>query len=368
MFPDLISSDPYSDLLDAALRDRGIEVERHRDLDPRWVKNRVGEVDTVHLHWVEFLFWPGGRSRLYRLASMWTQAMRLIRALALLRASKVQILWTVHHPIPRESPYPRVHRLVQRAIVRFADALVVHSEHATARARQMASDTPVYVVPHGGYRGVYPPAHESRAQTRRRLGLEPHAFVYLIFGTVRDYKRVPDAIRAFRSFQDPGAQLLVAGAAAGTPRRETEEAARGDGRVRLELRSIPDGEVAALFCAADALILNYAEVFSSGALLLSLAFGLPVIAPWQGSAVELAPPPATVPFGEGELGRALAEAQSDPTGRRQAAVAVGETASWERSAGLLESIYRGSLEVKPAGGSVFVENGAPGHVRAVVSE
>ncbi len=342
MFPDLLSADPYSQLLDRALRRRGIDVERGRSLDARWARAAIGRVDAVHLHWVEFMFWAGGRSRLHRCTSMYAQGLRLMSALQILRDSEVRVIWTVHHLLPRESPYPRLHRLVQRAVLRAADVLIVHSRFAAAQViERLAPAAPVCVVPHGGYQGVYPRARETRAQTRDRLQLPPASFVYLLFGTVRDYKRVPEAIRAFRELPGADVRLLVAGAP-GPANAAVRIAAGGDPRVHLELRSIPDDEVAEIFQAADVLILNYAEVFSSGALLLALALGLPVVAAAASSAVELAPPPATIPFTEGQLLGALADAQLDPEHRRAQARAAGDLPDWDATAEQLEHIYRGS--------------------------
>lgn len=339
MFPDLLSTDPYSDLLDDALRRRGVEVERPRALHPRWARAAVGRVDAVHLHWLEFLFYSSG-SRLRRLVSMYAQGLRVIGALWMLKASGVRVVWTVHSPSPNESSHPRLHRLLRSAVLRSADAVVVHSRYSGDQVKESLRVTaPVCVALHGGYVGVYPPAAESRTQTRERLGLPEDAFVYLIFGHVREYKRVPEAIRAFRTLPDPEARLLVVGEA-GPPREATEAAASGDARVLLDLRSLPEEEVAEVFQAADVVVLNYGEVFSSGALLLALAFGLPVVAPAAGSAIELAPPPATIPFVEGELAAALATAREDPEERRRAARAAAIDNSWDESARVLEHLYR----------------------------
>ena len=343
MFPDLVSPDPYCQLLDGALSRRGLDVRRGRELDPAFAQDAAGRIDVVHLHWIELLFWPGGRSPLRRLASMHSQARRTTSALEMLHDAGVRIVWTVHNPpsLP-ESSYPGVHRRLRRDVVRVADTVIAHSRHAAAEVGRLLSPAaPVRVVPHGGYAGVYPAPRESRMQTRRRLGLPSDAFVYLMFGTVRDYKRVPEAVRAFRGLPDPDARLLMAGAPA-TARMETERVAAGDPRVRLELRTIPDHEVAELFEAADVFVLNYAEVFSSGALLLALAFGLPIVAPERGSASELAPPPATVPFPDGGLTEALARARVDYDHRLAAAREAGSIPSWDRTAELLESAYRKS--------------------------
>jgi beta-1,4-mannosyltransferase len=347
MFPDLVSTDPYSDLLDAALRGRGIEVERPAVLDRNWARAALGRVDAVHLHWLEFLFYSRG-SRLRRLGSMYAQGLRVISALRLLRGAGVRVIWTVHNPSPHESGYPRLHRLLRRAVLDAAEVVVVHSSYAAAQVeRLLAPRARVCVAKHGGYVGVYPPPRETRAQTRERLGIPTDAFVYLIFGHVREYKRVPEAIRAFRELTAPDARLLVVGAA-GPPRAATEAAARGEPRVLLHLRSLGEDQVADVFQAADTLVLNYAEVFSSGALLLAQAFGLPVVAPAAGSAIELAPPPATIAFAEGGLLAALSAARRDAPRRRQAARAAAEITSWDETARVLEQLYRGERPAPPA--------------------
>jgi beta-1,4-mannosyltransferase len=344
MFPDLLSTDPYSDLLDDALRRRGIEVERGRVLDPKWAREAVGHVDAVHLHWLEFLFYSSG-SRPRRFLSMSAQTLRVMRALHILRAGGVRIIWTVHNPLPHELGYPRMHRMLRAAVLRMADSIVVHSQFSADRVVETLHPRgSVSVVPHGGYVGVYPPPREGRARTRERLGLPRDSFVYLIFGHVRGYKRVPEAIRAFRTLPDEDARLVVVGEA-GPPREDTEAAASGDARVLLDMRSLPEADVADLFEASDVLVLNYAEVFSSGALLLGLAYGLPVIAPGSGSAVELAPPPATTPFGEGELAAAMTEARRDYESRRRAVQAANDGNTWDAAARRLDPLYGGAASV-----------------------
>jgi glycosyltransferase involved in cell wall biosynthesis len=354
MFPDLLSSDPYCRLLDGALRRRGIEVQRGRGLERgrSFARDLAGRVDVVHLHWIELLFWPGGHTPLRRLASMHSQARRTISALRSLSDAGVRLAWTVHNsPLLSQSAYASVHLSLQSAVAQAADIVLVHSHYAAAEVRRLLAPTaPVQVVPHGGYAGVYPPASESREQTRRRLGLPLDAFVFLMFGTLREYKQVPEAILAFRSLHDSSARLLVAGAPESS-REATERAAGADPRVRLELGAIPEHEVANLFGAADVLVLNYAEVFSSGALLLALASGLPVVAPARGSATELAPPPATTAFREGGLADALARARENIDRRREAARAAARVASWDRTAALLEEAYR-QAPVRPEADSI----------------
>src|SRR5919201_5716440 len=104
-----------------------------------------------------------------------------------------------------------------------------------------------------------------------------------MFGQARAYKRIPQAIRAFRELSDEDARLIVAGAPVDDGIAEDiVQAAGGDKRVLLLLRFIPDSEVSTLFELSDAAVLNHREVLSSGILLLALSYGVPVVAPQEG--------------------------------------------------------------------------------------
>jgi glycosyltransferase involved in cell wall biosynthesis len=197
-------------------------------------------------------------------------------------------------------------------------------------------------VPHGNFIGFYPDSARRREDLRSALGIDGPQFTYLIFGQLRRYKRIPAAIAAFRRTAGPDARLVVAGAAwDDAVRRDVVAQAAGDRRVILRLEHVPDAAVADLHAAADAAVLPYSEVFSSGALLLALSFGLPVVAPARGS-LEIAGRPALEPFSDGNLPRALAAIRDgDQSARRDAALAAARRFSWDAIADRTLSIYAG---------------------------
>lgn len=340
VFPQPVeSNNPYQRLLHDALARHGVRVLPRGPLGPAFARAADRSVDAVHLHWIEPLL------RTYPVR--WKDALpahvkglRVLTALAMLRRRRARVVWTVHNLRPHEPRFPRLERRVTRAMLRTADALIVHSAYAGRQAvATLGWSGPVHVVPHGNYIGVYPPEGRSRAELRAALGLPEHAFVYLVFGRVRAYKQVADVVEAFGDAH-PDSHLVVAG----WPHRGQEAvlraAADGNERVHLNLADIPAGEVAGYHLAADAVVLNYREVFSSGALLLALSFGVPVVAPAEGTATEIASRPAIEPFTPGGLAGALrAVREGDPERRRQAALAAAESCSWERAAELTVEAY-----------------------------
>jgi beta-1,4-mannosyltransferase len=334
-FPAPAGTNPYGRLLQAELARLDVELVEAATLDARWVRGPGATLDAIHLHWLEYLY-GGDTLRAHR------RAVRLVRALHAARGAGVRVVWTVHNLRPHEARRPWLDRVTAATAARCADALVVHSEHAAVRVREhLRPAAPIAVLPHPNYLGAYPPARGTREQERARLGVPQDAFVYLVFGHVRRYKRVPEVVRAFRAAADATARLVVAGGVLDERLRAEIEAARGgDLRVLLRLAPVPDDEVPGLHAAADAAVLHYRDVFSSGALLLALSFGLPVAGPRATTVTELCGHEAAVAYGPGGLERALGELRrGDRAARRAAALAVARTYDWRSYAEGIVALY-----------------------------
>jgi len=111
--------------------------------------------------------------------------------------------------------------------------------------------------------------------------------------------------------------------------------------VRLRLDFVGAPEVARLYAAADAAVLNYREVFSSGALPLALSEGVPMVAPPGGTAAEVAGP-ALEPIVDGDVPAAVAAVRRvSSAARGEAARSAGRAASWESMAVKIASASRG---------------------------
>jgi glycosyltransferase involved in cell wall biosynthesis len=132
----------------------------------------------------------------------------------------------------------------------------------------------------------------AKSGCRMQLGLPQDRIVFLYFGELRDNKGPEVLLRAIRSL--PRDALVVF---AGTPEgtlslRDWEEQVRGqglDGRVRLDLRRIPDNLLPVYFQAADAVVLPYRRSYlgTSGVLQWAACLGRPVIATNVGDVGDL---------------------------------------------------------------------------------
>ena len=150
---------------------------------------------------------------------------------------------------------------------------------------------PHWIIPHPHYRGNYPDDTDRKA-ARARLGLLPDARTILFFGRLYPYKNVAALIGAFHSLHNqPGRrfQLVVAGAPRDQAMAESlRRDARGDPRIRLDLRFIAPEDTQFFFRASDLVVLPYREILNSGSALLALSFDRPVLLPRSGCERNLA--------------------------------------------------------------------------------
>jgi beta-1,4-mannosyltransferase len=334
----LDAGNPYQRLLHAALAEHGVRTFPGRPT-PWWVWRRRADYDVIHLHWVEFLLNRGGGRPLAVAAFL-----SVVTSLGLARLLGKRVVWTVHNTRSHNATYPRLEAALFRAVARLSDVLVVHTESSAADVRaRLPADGRTVVIPHGNYIGAYPPAAEDRAATRARYGLRDDDVVLLAFGQIRPYKRLLRTARAVRELDDERLRVVVVGAEKDRAEAQRLRAvAAGEPRIVLDARHVPDAEVSALHAMADACVAPYVSDFASGVLLLGLSYGLPVLAPPDGTASELALPEALIAFTGDDLAAAVAELRRRPVaGMRAAALASAERVPWSASARALVQAYRG---------------------------
>jgi len=191
-------------------------------------------------------------------------------------------------------------------MLRNSDGYLVMSDEVERDLDRLKPGAPRRRVAHPLYaqfdRGRY-----SRESARAALGLAGD--VVLFFGYVRAYKGLDTLLAAWPAvLARRSATLVVAGEfyEDEAPYRRLSEAA-GDS-VRMLSRYIPDGEVEALFKAADVVVLPYRSATQSGVTHVAYALGVPVITTDVGGLAETVVPGETGLVVPPENPPALAEA------------------------------------------------------------
>jgi len=236
------------------------------------------------------------------------------------------LVFTAHDILPRRTAGKR--DLWQRLFGRFA-GIVVHSERARDQLAELVDPARLHVIPHP----VFPSNPDRRDDGRTLLSL----------GIIREYKGLGDAIEATNRID--GARLLVAG----DPLESIDgyRAAAGD-RAEWRLGYLSDEEIKrALGDATVALFPYRPEIDQSGALLLALGAGVPVVAydvGGLGEPVRRFEAGRVVPAGDVDaLTEAARELLDDPAQLEQAragAERARRELTWEASAQAHLALYR----------------------------
>ena len=289
-----------------------------------------------------------------------------LNAIAPALARIAPLVTTVHdvsvHPGDRETR--RLPDWAARLMARRSDHLVVHGEglKVAAVAHFGMDASRVHVVPHPAITRYARLGPVPATTSPRGVGML-HA---LMFGRLFAYKGVDDLIRAEALLVDrlPGLTLTLAG------RGDNPSLLRGlmGDPARYDIRHghVADGDVAALFHAADVVVLPYVEASQSGVLTIAASFGKPVIATDVG---ELGPTVrrhglglVVPPHDPAALAEALLTLGRDPVLRGRLAL---QAADWARGpirpdqvGARMARLYRDILDMPP--GPISVDMAEPG--------
>lgn len=233
-----------------------------------WQQALIGRYAVLHVHWPEHLLRAGGRLR--------RSVRRVLFAvlLARLSLSRTVVVRTVHNVAPHEK-LTRVDALLLAALEARTDWWVRLNASTVTPCPQRTS-----TVLHGHYRDVLPARAGSPAVPGRLL----------FFGLIRPYKGVETLVEAFHQIQESQLSLHAVGRV--EPHPDAAEllsclatASERDERVVLRLNHVPDDELAMEIEESTLVVLPYRAMHNSGACLLALSLGRPVLLP-QGPVTE----------------------------------------------------------------------------------
>jgi glycosyltransferase involved in cell wall biosynthesis len=215
----------------------------------------------------------------------------------------------------------------------------------------------ISVIPHGPLLTAQPQIERDAA--RQQLGLPLEAELLLFAGLIEPYKGLADLIAAFGGLaaRRPLARLIVAGKPNEpfAPYARQLDALGLRGRTVLDLRFLPEPQLAAYLCAADVVVLPYRATTSSGLLFAARRFGRAVVTTAVGDLGEvvvdgesglLAPP-----SDPNRLGAAVERLLADPDLAARLGAAGQRAAtgpeSWAEAARRTVALYHRLLQGTP---------------------
>jgi glycosyltransferase involved in cell wall biosynthesis len=224
--------------------------------------------DVLHVQWPENLV----RSR----RRVLTLAKRAVFPFLMLRLSltRVAVVQTVHNDRPHES---------LTRIEKYATAMV---DRRTTLYIRLNGETPIstrpgvpsLVIPHGPY--------VSRAAELGRVESVPGRIVF--FGKIRRYKNTVGLIEAFHGLDRRYTLEVIGEAVPVTLAEDVSRAASGEPRINLRLGFADEDDLQKAILESELVVLPYSHMSNSGAVLLALSLGRPVLVPQTPATAALA--------------------------------------------------------------------------------
>ncbi len=291
-----------------------------------WTDALLGRFDVLHLHWPELLARGSGpiKTRLRWVAF----ALLLLR----IRIGRKALVRTLHNLEPHERAG------------RWESALYRWCDRSTTLFIRLNDHTPLPVpkpgitIPHGHYRDWY----------RTHPSVPPVAGRLLYFGLVRPYKGLEQLTAAFHDIPGDAVTLrLVGDAGAAGGKLRSALAAGEDARFSTRLEYLTDADLAAEIGAAEVVVLPYRQMHNSGAAILALSLGRPVLVPDNEVTSDLADemgPGWVIRFDDPLDGEALADGLRRARARRSGAPDMSGR-EWELVASRHIDAYRCALRL-----------------------
>lgn len=282
-FPTWIKGNPYQKQFYDELSDKfdiPIKGFSEKALCKRLLDEMKGSFKYIHLHWLHVFLNTSSRSGADQLISIIIYAKRL----------GYKILYTAHNILSHESGNPEVERDQRASVLKHVDLCITHGEFASNRlVNELDVDkNRIYQTYHGSYQDVYQNDY-SVDDAREYLGLKDTDYAFVFVGNIRWYKGVDALLTAFKNVHTlkQSSKLIIAGRVMD---KESESKIREASKlfpIQYYPGFVKDDELQIYFKAGNCCVLPYKRVLTSGAAMLSLTFGCPVIAPNSGVLPEV---------------------------------------------------------------------------------
>jgi glycosyltransferase involved in cell wall biosynthesis len=282
---------PYQQSLADSLSSKGVELYFDKLAFPFAILTiafKYWKVDILHVHWVNELA-ASCKNRFWAIMNSIVFAI----GLALLKIHKLcgeKIVWTVHNVVSHEPLIFHVELFLRRILAKLCDKIIVHSlsaKRAVEDAYKISESSKIVVIPHGNYINSYKNTI-GKDEARQNLRLSKEDKVFLFFGNIRTYKGIFEIIEAFRQLNLENTKLIIAGKPLTNKiAEEAKRACGGNKNIIFSFGFVPNDMVQAYMNAADIVVLPYRDVATSGAAILAMSFGKPIIAPNIGPIPEI---------------------------------------------------------------------------------
>lgn len=249
-----------------------------------------------HFHWIH------GKTAVAKNKKEADEAVRFWEKLLFqIKKKKYKIVWTVHNVMPHESVWVEQDKIIHQMMADAADRLHIMANDSIELTKPfyaLSSDKTFY-VPHPTYENVQP-CDVAKEDARKLLKLSADDHVFLSFGAIMGYKGYDDLMAVYdkvRENKKINTKLIIAGIPSDKDLVSRLQKWGGDKEdVVLNLDAVPNEKIQIFFKSADIAVFPYKRTMNSGAALMALTFGVPIVGPMSGGFKDIIESGFGIPF------------------------------------------------------------------------
>ncbi|MBC6491027.1 hypothetical protein BC349_08295 [Flavihumibacter stibioxidans] len=275
MLPDYRKDNPYQELLAIQMERNGDQVvfpSGYKRVFPlfRAIRSQGGE--QLHLHWPDPYF--KGQYAVVK----FLYGIKFLIDILLIRISGVKVEWTVHNIVSHNSRFPEIEKFVYHLLSKIVSKIMVHdtSVKNQVKLEYRVKGTKIEIIEHPSYEILYPKPWPGRDAARLELGIDSDKIVFLHLGMISPYKGTLELIEFWREKYHSSSEvyLLLAGKAINEDfRSQVVQAISDSANIKWDQGFVSHEMIPNYFQAADAVVVPYKKITTSGSRILARDFG-----------------------------------------------------------------------------------------------
>jgi glycosyltransferase involved in cell wall biosynthesis len=260
------------------------------------------------------------------------------------------LVWTAHNAEPHQKDFDDDFK-AYKVLAKHSDRIIGNTIHVINEFKKnniISQDKPFYIIPHGNYVDAYL-NNTTKKNARRMVNVSDKEFVFLFFGTIKEYKGIELLLVEYAKIYSNKKKLIIAGKNNNLAVEKKIQDSVISEKTRFFNYHIPDEEVQIYFNASDIVVLPFKSITTSGSAILALSFGKAVIVPNIGDLMYL---PDTVAYKydaedpEGlykAMRRAIDNPEEVKEKSRNALIYAKNIPSWEEIAKETRGVFEGCI-------------------------
>ncbi len=201
-----------------------------------------------------------------------------------LRKFGTKIVYTAHNVVPHE--YQKKDISIYRKVYSLADSIIVHSDSTKNEIINLfgMETNRINRIRHGNFDFIADRFRYKKDEARRLLGLKENDKIILFFGLIRKYKGITILLNTFKELKKnksiENLKLIIAGGGEHKFYDIDEDDLsyiQSESDILYDKTFCSFEKMGQYFCASDVSVLPYKNISASGILILSLAYGIPLI-------------------------------------------------------------------------------------------